>query len=183
MTSNVSLHSPDLVLRTAQDHFVVSPQEETRLWVKNAEGSFERLCNTRVSLRTASLKSGQVRVGRACLLPSGAQTWREGLGAHRPFPFLFLFLQPVGRHGDAKQGWHLAQPTDTRCVSPWDAWSRAGSHSRQNSGVPEHGSPACSRPSADSFSSTTGAARQRRRRNSTASQASVVSPTWATHAS
>lgn len=54
--------SIDLVLRTAQDHFVVSPQEETRLWVKNAEGSFERLCNTRVSLRTASLKSGQLVV-------------------------------------------------------------------------------------------------------------------------
>nr|KAF6360885.1 ubiquitin specific peptidase 11 [Myotis myotis] len=54
--------SIDLVLRTAQDQFVVSPQEETRLWVKNAEGSFERLCNTRVSLRTASLKSGQLVV-------------------------------------------------------------------------------------------------------------------------
>lgn len=54
--------SIDLVLRTAQDHFVVSPQEETRLWVKNAEGSFERLCNTRVSLRTASIKSGQLVV-------------------------------------------------------------------------------------------------------------------------
>ncbi|XP_059534816.1 ubiquitin carboxyl-terminal hydrolase 11 isoform X2 [Myotis daubentonii] len=54
--------SIDLVLRTAQEQFVVSPQEETRLWVKNAEGSFERLCNTRVSLRAASLKSGQLVV-------------------------------------------------------------------------------------------------------------------------
>lgn len=40
----------------------MSPQEETRLWIKNAEGSFERLCNTRVTVLDAALKSGQVRV-------------------------------------------------------------------------------------------------------------------------
>nr|KAF6294698.1 ubiquitin specific peptidase 11 [Pipistrellus kuhlii] len=54
--------SLDRVLRTAQDQFVVSPQEETRLWIKNAEGSFERLCNTRVTLRDTNVESGQVVV-------------------------------------------------------------------------------------------------------------------------
>ncbi|XP_016073963.1 PREDICTED: ubiquitin carboxyl-terminal hydrolase 11 isoform X2 [Miniopterus natalensis] len=49
-----------LVLRTAREQFVVNPQEETRLWVKNAEGSFERLCNTRVTVLDAALKSGQL---------------------------------------------------------------------------------------------------------------------------
>ncbi|XP_026947165.1 ubiquitin carboxyl-terminal hydrolase 11 isoform X9 [Sagmatias obliquidens] len=52
--------STDLVLRTAQEQFLVSPQEETRLWIKNAEGSFERLCNTRVTVLDAALKTGQV---------------------------------------------------------------------------------------------------------------------------
>lgn len=52
--------SVDLVLRTAREHFLVSPQEETRLWIKNAEGSFERLCNTRVTVLDAALKTGQV---------------------------------------------------------------------------------------------------------------------------
>uniref|UniRef100_A0A8C9E9J6 Ubiquitin carboxyl-terminal hydrolase n=1 Tax=Phocoena sinus TaxID=42100 RepID=A0A8C9E9J6_PHOSS len=52
--------SVDLVLRTAQEQFLVSPQEETRLWIKNAEGSFERLCNTRVTVLDAALKTGQV---------------------------------------------------------------------------------------------------------------------------
>ncbi|OWJ99394.1 USP11 [Cervus elaphus hippelaphus] len=51
--------SVDLVLQTAREQFLVSPQEETRLWIKNAEGSFERLCNTRVSVLDASLKTGQ----------------------------------------------------------------------------------------------------------------------------
>lgn len=50
----------------------MSPQEETRLWVEKAQGSFERLCNTRVTVFDAALKSGQVRVGKAFLLPSGA---------------------------------------------------------------------------------------------------------------
>ncbi|KAF4027040.1 hypothetical protein G4228_019063 [Cervus hanglu yarkandensis] len=54
--------SVDLVLQTAREQFLVSPQEETRLWIKNAEGSFERLCNTRVSVLDASLKTGQVVV-------------------------------------------------------------------------------------------------------------------------
>eukprot|EP00069_Balaena_mysticetus_P006127 bmy_18397T0 len=52
--------STDLVLRTAQEQFLVSPQEETRLWIKNAEGSFERLCNTRVTVLDAALQTGQV---------------------------------------------------------------------------------------------------------------------------
>ncbi|XP_010966390.1 ubiquitin carboxyl-terminal hydrolase 11 isoform X3 [Camelus bactrianus] len=54
--------SIDLVVRTAREQFLVSPQEETRLWVKNAEGSFERLCNTRVTVLDAALKTGQVVV-------------------------------------------------------------------------------------------------------------------------
>nr|XP_025132078.1 ubiquitin carboxyl-terminal hydrolase 11 isoform X5 [Bubalus bubalis] len=54
--------SVDLVLHTAREQFLVSPQEETRLWIKNAEGSFERLCNTRITVRDAALKTGQVVV-------------------------------------------------------------------------------------------------------------------------
>ncbi|KAM8752731.1 ubiquitin carboxyl-terminal hydrolase 11 isoform 1-T1 [Rhynchonycteris naso] len=54
--------SIDRVLRTAREQFLVSPQEETRLWVRNAEGSFERLCNTRVTVLDAALKSGQLVV-------------------------------------------------------------------------------------------------------------------------
>lgn len=65
--------STDLVLRTAQEQFLVSPQEETRLWIKNAEGSFERLCNTRVTVLDAALKTGQVRVGRASWPTTRAQ--------------------------------------------------------------------------------------------------------------
>uniref|UniRef100_A0A8B9XN73 Ubiquitin carboxyl-terminal hydrolase n=1 Tax=Bos mutus grunniens TaxID=30521 RepID=A0A8B9XN73_BOSMU len=54
--------SVDLVLHTAREQFLVSPQEETRLWIKNAEGSFERLCNTRITVLDAALKTGQVVV-------------------------------------------------------------------------------------------------------------------------
>lgn len=67
------LPSTDLVLRTAREQFLVNPQEETRLWIKNAEGSFERLCNTRVTLLEAALQTGQVRVGRAFLLTGSAR--------------------------------------------------------------------------------------------------------------
>lgn len=70
--------STDLVLRTAREQFLVSPQEETRLWIKNAEGSFERLCNTRVTVLDAALKTGQVRVGRALLLTTSALRLEEG---------------------------------------------------------------------------------------------------------
>ncbi|XP_004435048.1 PREDICTED: ubiquitin carboxyl-terminal hydrolase 11 isoform X6 [Ceratotherium simum simum] len=52
--------SIDLVLRTAREQFLVSPQEEARLWIKNAKGSFERLCNTRVTVFDAALKTGQL---------------------------------------------------------------------------------------------------------------------------
>nr|XP_036852250.1 ubiquitin carboxyl-terminal hydrolase 11 isoform X4 [Manis javanica] len=52
--------SVDLVLCTAQEQFLVSPQEETRLWIKNAEGFFERLCNTHITVLDAALKSGQL---------------------------------------------------------------------------------------------------------------------------
>ncbi|XP_040121742.1 ubiquitin carboxyl-terminal hydrolase 11 isoform X5 [Oryx dammah] len=54
--------SVDLVLHTAREQFLVSPQEETRLWIKNTEGSCERLCNTRVTVLDAALKTGQVVV-------------------------------------------------------------------------------------------------------------------------
>ncbi|ELK17027.1 Ubiquitin carboxyl-terminal hydrolase 11 [Pteropus alecto] len=52
--------SIDLVSCTAREQFLVSPQEETRLWVEKAQGSFERLCNTRVTVFDAALKSGQL---------------------------------------------------------------------------------------------------------------------------
>lgn len=111
--------STDLVLRTAREKFLVRPEKETRLWVKNSQGSFERLCNTRVTVLDAALKSGQVRVGRAFLLSSSAQAGGSELGPPRmPVPLSCLFLQPVGGHGDPKQGWHLAQRTAASWVSP-----------------------------------------------------------------
>lgn len=57
---NAPSPSTDLVLCTAQEQFLVSPQEETRLWIKNAEGFFERLCNTHITVLDAALKSGQL---------------------------------------------------------------------------------------------------------------------------
>ncbi|XP_023587656.1 ubiquitin carboxyl-terminal hydrolase 11 isoform X1 [Trichechus manatus latirostris] len=54
--------SLDLVLHTARERFLASPQEETRLWIKHSDGSFERLCNTHVTVLDARLKTGQVIV-------------------------------------------------------------------------------------------------------------------------
>lgn len=93
----VPLLSTDLVSHTAREQFLVSPPEETRLWVKNAKGSFDRLCNTPVTVLGATLKSGQVRVGSAFLFPSNAHTGGgESLvptnPSQMPFPFFFLFL-------------------------------------------------------------------------------------------
>ncbi|ERE65727.1 ubiquitin carboxyl-terminal hydrolase 11 [Cricetulus griseus] len=51
--------SLDLVLQTAREQFLVEPQEDTRLWVKNSEGSLDRLCNTQITLLDASLETGQ----------------------------------------------------------------------------------------------------------------------------
>lgn len=59
--------STDLVLQTAREQFLVEPQEDTRLWVKNSEGSLDRLCNTQITLLDASLETGQVTVGRISL--------------------------------------------------------------------------------------------------------------------
>lgn len=53
----LNMHHPpptDLVLHTAREQFLVSPQEETRLWIKSAEALFERLCNTRVTVLALS---------------------------------------------------------------------------------------------------------------------------------
>lgn len=52
--------SVDLVLRTAREQFLVEPQEDTRLWIKNAEGSLDRLCNTHVTLLDAAIETGQL---------------------------------------------------------------------------------------------------------------------------
>ncbi|XP_077001360.1 LOW QUALITY PROTEIN: ubiquitin carboxyl-terminal hydrolase 11 [Tamandua tetradactyla] len=54
--------SIDQVLRTARKQFLLNPQEEARLWIKNSEGSFERFCNTRVTVLDAKVKTGQVVV-------------------------------------------------------------------------------------------------------------------------
>lgn len=114
---------PDLVLRTAQEQFVVTPQEETRLWVKNAEGSFERLCNTRVTVCDATLESGQVggggggSGGGSLSAPQGCSHSEVRARCPSAFP-VSLALPPVGHHGDPKQRWDLAQPTDTHWVRP-----------------------------------------------------------------
>lgn len=52
--------SLDVVLDTAREQFLVEPQEDTRLWIKNAEGSLDRLCNTHITLFEASLETGQL---------------------------------------------------------------------------------------------------------------------------
>ncbi|KAK2506071.1 LOW QUALITY PROTEIN: hypothetical protein MC885_004980 [Smutsia gigantea] len=41
------------------DTFILKA-EETRLWIKNAEGFFERLCNTHITVLDVTLKSGQL---------------------------------------------------------------------------------------------------------------------------
>ncbi|XP_051825318.1 ubiquitin carboxyl-terminal hydrolase 11 [Antechinus flavipes] len=50
----------ELVLHTAREQFLVGPDEETRLWVKNADGSCERLRNIHMSVLDACLGPGQV---------------------------------------------------------------------------------------------------------------------------
>lgn len=60
-----SSSSTDLILRTAREQFLVEPQEDTRLWIKNSEGSLDRLCNTHITLLDAAIETGQVRVEKA----------------------------------------------------------------------------------------------------------------------
>ncbi|KAJ7317569.1 hypothetical protein JRQ81_003731 [Phrynocephalus forsythii] len=50
----------DAVLREARHQFSVPPDDETRLWVKNADGSCERLRNLQMTVLGACLSSGQV---------------------------------------------------------------------------------------------------------------------------
>lgn len=52
--------SVELVLQTAREQFLVEPQEDTRLWTKNSEGSLDRLCNTQITLLDACLETGQL---------------------------------------------------------------------------------------------------------------------------
>uniref|UniRef100_A0A8C8RR13 Ubiquitin carboxyl-terminal hydrolase n=1 Tax=Pelusios castaneus TaxID=367368 RepID=A0A8C8RR13_9SAUR len=48
------------VLREARRQFEVSPEDETRLWVKNSDGSCERLRNIHMTVLDACLSPGQV---------------------------------------------------------------------------------------------------------------------------
>uniref|UniRef100_A0A8C8RTD9 Ubiquitin carboxyl-terminal hydrolase n=1 Tax=Pelusios castaneus TaxID=367368 RepID=A0A8C8RTD9_9SAUR len=50
----------DTVLREARRQFEVSPEDETRLWVKNSDGSCERLRNIHMTVLDACLSPGQV---------------------------------------------------------------------------------------------------------------------------
>ncbi|XP_050016803.1 ubiquitin carboxyl-terminal hydrolase 11 [Alexandromys fortis] len=52
--------SVDFVLQTAREQFLVEPHEDARLWIKNSEGSLDRLCNTQVTLLEASIETGQL---------------------------------------------------------------------------------------------------------------------------
>uniref|UniRef100_F6V309 ubiquitinyl hydrolase 1 n=1 Tax=Ornithorhynchus anatinus TaxID=9258 RepID=F6V309_ORNAN len=54
--------SIELVLRVARQQFQVGPEEETRLWVKNSDGSCERLRNPHMSVLDACLSPGQIVV-------------------------------------------------------------------------------------------------------------------------
>ncbi|KAM4818786.1 cyclin-dependent kinase 16 isoform 4-T5 [Thomomys bottae] len=50
----------DVVLSTAREHFLVEPQEDTRLWIKNSEGSLDRVYNTQITLLDAAIETGQL---------------------------------------------------------------------------------------------------------------------------
>ncbi|XP_042307624.1 ubiquitin carboxyl-terminal hydrolase 11 [Sceloporus undulatus] len=50
----------DTVLKEARRQFCVPAEDETRLWVKNADGSCERLRNLQMTVLDACLSSGQV---------------------------------------------------------------------------------------------------------------------------
>lgn len=54
--------SVELVLSRAREYFEVNPNDETRLWVRNLEGSFGRLRNIRATVFEAALKTGQLVV-------------------------------------------------------------------------------------------------------------------------
>lgn len=50
----------DIVLKEARNQFSVPAEDESRLWVKNADGSYERLRNLQMTVLDACLSSGQV---------------------------------------------------------------------------------------------------------------------------
>ncbi|KAJ6655288.1 hypothetical protein lerEdw1_005480 [Lerista edwardsae] len=50
----------DTVLKEARRQFLVPAEDETRLWVKNSDGSCERLRNLQMTVLDACLSSGQV---------------------------------------------------------------------------------------------------------------------------
>ncbi|KAL0589202.1 Ubiquitin carboxyl-terminal hydrolase 11 [Plecturocebus cupreus] len=52
--------SVGLVLRTARERFLVEPQEDTRLWAKNSEGSLDRLYDTHLTVFDSALETGQL---------------------------------------------------------------------------------------------------------------------------
>lgn len=94
----------------------MSPYEETRLWVKNSERSFERLRNTHVTVLEAALKTGQVRVGVIVLL-ADAQVWgRENsllLGSSMTdchlIPIQLVIMETRNKDGT----WPTVQPQTT----------------------------------------------------------------------
>ncbi|EHH30681.1 Ubiquitin carboxyl-terminal hydrolase 11 [Macaca mulatta] len=53
-------HTDSIVLRTARERFLVEPQEDTRLWAKNSEGSLDRLYDTHITVLDAALETGQL---------------------------------------------------------------------------------------------------------------------------
>ncbi|XP_060038462.1 ubiquitin carboxyl-terminal hydrolase 11 isoform X2 [Erinaceus europaeus] len=60
-TAQVSHTEPvDQTLQDTQEQCLGSPPEETRLWVRNTEGSFERLCNPRDTVREAAQRTEQL---------------------------------------------------------------------------------------------------------------------------
>uniref|UniRef100_A0A670Z0G8 Ubiquitin carboxyl-terminal hydrolase n=1 Tax=Pseudonaja textilis TaxID=8673 RepID=A0A670Z0G8_PSETE len=50
----------DSVLKEARHQFSVPTEDESRLWVKNADGSYERLRNLQMTVLDACLSSGQI---------------------------------------------------------------------------------------------------------------------------
>lgn len=50
----------DTVLKETRNQFSVPAEDESRLWVKNADGSYERLRNLQMTVLDACLSSGQV---------------------------------------------------------------------------------------------------------------------------
>uniref|UniRef100_A0A8C6X9P5 Ubiquitin carboxyl-terminal hydrolase n=1 Tax=Naja naja TaxID=35670 RepID=A0A8C6X9P5_NAJNA len=104
----------DSVLKEARHQFSVPAEDESRLWVKNADGSYERLRNLQMTVLDACLSSGQIVIMET---RSKDGTWPRCVVLSKlgsiPFPSLPELL------GRGRGIWLSSDPTGTRLwVSP-----------------------------------------------------------------